>query len=382
MSAIAEGSQSHQTNLLGLVGLPLHFSNRPTSWPWDVEVVCLPALHQRLNMRQVTSEEVLHLLIDLSDAGLKAGLKDEEDMPPVLKLTEKETKVRLRFAQRLEELAPRERLSCCGHSKEKVQLVEGRPLLLDPWHEGDLLFGDDPIAWIRNGLHAIDRRVLRSLPPMVPVSDFLPCPALTIQPCELPDGRKITTPTIPALYIGLRPVNQVIDEWRANFWFQDIRDGYARAGERLQERRLQRVPSTSVSDPVYRFIDDPSERLRDEALTFLRHAHDKPKERTGADGDKGAKTAHANCGAKPTRGSWAHTTPPPVEQNWWQPPLIGSLTDLAKAIGVSQSVIKIKNQNESLWVLPVHTKKYQVWFRTQYDYNQARSKMPDERKNP
>jgi hypothetical protein len=333
-------------------------------------------------MRQVTPEEVLRLLIDLSDAGLKAGLKDEEDMPPVLKLTEKETRVRPRFAQRLKELTSKERLSCCGHSEANVQLVEGRPLLLDPWHEGDLLFGDDPIAWIRNGLHAIDRRVLRSLPPMVPVSDFLPCPALTIQPCELPGGRKITTPTIPALYIGLHPVNQVIDEWRAHFWFRDIQDGYARAGERLQERWLQRVPNTSEPDPVYRFIREPSERLRDEALIFLRHAHDKPKERTGADGDKGAKTARANRGAKPRRGSWAHTTPPPVEQNWWQPPLIGSLKDLAKAIGVSQSVIKKKDRNESLWVLSVHAKKYQVWFKTEHEYKQARSKMPDERNNP
>ena len=295
MPAKSGNSQACCGNLLGLTSIPLHFCERPDAWPWEIEVIDLPAMHRKIDMPQVSLEETLRLLVDLVDASLKVGTENMENLPPVITLTEKEIRLRLRFAQRIGKLTPVERLGCCGNNKVGVRLVDGRPLLLDPWHEGELLFGDGPIAWIRNGLHAIDRRVLSSPLPPIRTSDLLPCPALTIQPCELPGGRKITNPTIPALYIGLRPVNRVIDDWRATFWFRDIRDGYALAGERLQECWLQRIPSTSEPDPIYRFIREPSERLRDEALTFLRHAHDKRRKRAEPGGserpEQGAKLA-------------------------------------------------------------------------------------------
>jgi hypothetical protein len=268
-----------------LTGIPLHFCDRPDSWPWDVEIVDLSALHRTINLSQVSLEETLRLLVDLADESLKAKLAGNENLPPVVMLTDKEAKLRSTFAQRIAELLSLERLNCCGHSKANVQL-SGRPLLLGPGHEGELLFGDDPIAWIRNGLHAIDARTLSSLDSWgIGIGSLLPCPTLRIELRET-EGHRITSPTIPALYIGLRPVNQVIDEWRATFWLRDIQEGYALAGEQLQAHWRGRVPGTSELDPVYRFIREPSERLRDEALLFLRQAHETLKKQTGA-GDSG-----------------------------------------------------------------------------------------------
>lgn len=382
--------QQRQTNLLGLVSLPLHLCHWPPGWLWDVEIVDLPALYQKTKLRQVTRKETLRLLLDLSDGILKTGSKDEADLPPLFKLTDKEAKFRSRFAQRIGELTAVERLGCCGHSKANVKFSDGRPLLLDPWHEGELLFGDDPIAWIRNGLWALDQRVLRSLPPTS--LGFLPCPALTIRPCELPGGRKITTPTNPALYIGLRPVNQVIDEWRAHFWFQNIRDGYALAGERLQERWLQRVPNTSEPDPVYRFIREPSERLRDEALIFLRHAHDKVRGSKGV----GRGKPH-NMGAKPSplaprspKKPWYHGQDEERPPEFKFGPLAGQKKELKDVCLQGQvdhrTFANACNEKDGgLWARALKKTesrhKFGVWFNSEPNFEEATKRLENLRKS-
>lgn len=390
-------SQSSQGNLLGLTGIPLHFGeNRPDAWPWDVQIVQLPALHQQLKTPGVTLDEMLRLLIDLSDETLKAELKDKENIPPVITLTNKETKLRRRFAKRIEELTPEDRLSCCGHSKADVQIVDGRPLLVDSRHEGKLLYGNDPIAWIRNGLHAIDAKVVSSLHSLASdVGWFLACPVLQIVPCTTVEGNTISRPTTPALYLGVRSVNRVIDEWRATFWFRDVQEGYELAAERLHACWLQQVPNTPEPDPAYRFIREPSQRLRDEALTFLRHAHDKAKGQAGV-GDTGAgDTTKKMKPVKPagrsdlaagskyekkqtrrTRGEWAHKEPPPSEQKWWGPK-DRPLSKLAEQLGICVNTIKKWNADGLLWVMRLHVKLYRTWFKAKPDFDKANREGED-----
>jgi hypothetical protein len=114
---------------------------------------------------------------------------------------------------------------------------------------------------------------------------------------------------------------------------------------------------------------------------FLRHAHEKMRGQGGASGSKTGKRDRTQQGT-PQRGTgWTHTTPPPVDQRWWQSAVVGSLKDLAKAMGVSQPIIRSRDETGTLWVLPVHTKKYQVWFQTKNEYDQVQKKMPKERKS-
>ena len=113
---------------------------------------------------------------------------------------------------------------------------------------------------------------------------------------------------------------------------------------------------------------------------FMQQAHDKLGEQ-GGDGSKTNKAAHPNQGAKQRGGGWPHTTPPPVEGNWWQHYVEGSLKDLAKAMGVSREIIRNRDKAETLWVLPIHTKQYQVWFQTKVEYDKVQSKMPKEPKS-
>lgn len=90
------------------------------------------------------------------------------------------------------------------------------------------------------------------------------------------------------LYLGTGSANTEISEWRAAFWFKDIADGYTQSGKQLQAYWLQQVPNTSDPDPVYRFIREPSDRLRNEAQVFLQQVHDKVQKQTGAAGGQTA----------------------------------------------------------------------------------------------
>jgi hypothetical protein len=61
-------------NLLGWTGIPSHFLDYPSSWPWNIEIILLPALCQKLGVPipGTGCEEVLRLLVDLSDLILSA----------------------------------------------------------------------------------------------------------------------------------------------------------------------------------------------------------------------------------------------------------------------------------------------------------------------
>jgi len=90
------------------------------------------------------------LLIDLSSVIVSDGLPDDVDRRSI-KLGEKGIDSRKDWVERITRLPPSDRLSCCGHSKANVRIVEGRALFLEQDQEDKLLFGNDPIAWIRNG---------------------------------------------------------------------------------------------------------------------------------------------------------------------------------------------------------------------------------------
>jgi hypothetical protein len=50
-------------------------------------------------------------------------------------------------------------------------------------------------------------------------------------------------------------------------------------------------------------------------------------------------------------------------------------------MGVSRPIIPKRDHAETIWVLPVHTKKYQAWFRTKPEHDKVQSKMPKERED-
>jgi hypothetical protein len=345
-----------------------------------MEIIDVHALQQVLRATDLDYVDVLRLLFDLSDVILRDKLRGDVDLLSVLAATKNETASRKELAQRVTRLKPVDRLRCCATNKANVRNVGGRFLLLNPHNESELLFGDSPVAWIRNGLWAIAPKIL-------PLSSsagggwFLSCPALAIQPCEAPGNRKITTRTVPALYIGTRFRNTEIAEWRARFWVRDIADGYALRGKELQAAWLQQVPGAAEPDPVYRFLRAPSKDLRDEALLFLRQAHDKVHERTDVGGGKPAKVARPSPAARPKRGSWAHDGSPPKEENWWPLEFDRPAIDLAKAIGVCVPTMKDMNKNKKIWVMCIHGTSYQVWFKTKHECDKARKNIELEQKN-
>jgi hypothetical protein len=119
---------------------------------------------------------------------------------------------------------------------------------------------------------------------------------------------------------------------------------------------------------------EPFERSRNEALRFPKQAHDKVRGQAGADAGKQDKAVQANRGAKKRRGDWAHENPPPVEENWWQPPIEDSLKALAKAIGEAEPTIKERNERGGLWIMRIHCKKYCVWFKSKREYENAKAR--------
>ncbi len=163
-----------------------------------MEVIDVHALQQKLKVSDGDCEGVLRLLFDLSDVIVRDKLPEQVDLPSILGLTKNEISPRKEWVRCIAELTPGERLSCCIPNKVNARNVGGRMLFLNPHVEGELLFGDDPVAWIRNGLWALDQDPLPLLTSSEEGKAFLPCPALLIQPCEIPGNRKIATPTIPA----------------------------------------------------------------------------------------------------------------------------------------------------------------------------------------
>jgi hypothetical protein len=318
----------------------------------------VPALLQKIELPQDCHEGLRQLLMDLSSVIVTDDLPDDVDLRSIT-LGEEDADSRKDWVERITRLTPSDRLSCCGHSKASVRIVEGRALFLEQDflcseqdHEDKLLFGSDPIAWIRNGLWALDQRVLPSLLSLIGLSGLRPCPAMIIQPCELPGGRKITAPTIPAVYVGTLGVNKEIDRWRAIFWFREIREGYALAGKELHASWVQRAPGASEPDPVYRFLLKPCEDLRNEALLFLRHAHGKVQ------------------GSKDTGGSSVHTDPPPENQGW-RGPIEGQLAELAERIHTTEKTLKTMSMRGTLWLRKVAGQRFQVWFKTNDEYSAA-----------
>jgi hypothetical protein len=298
------------------------------------------------------------------------------------------------LVKQIAQMKPEKRLVCCQAIAMRVQIVDGQGLLLDPDHEGQLLFDDDPVGRIHNGLWAINPSVLSELRSPSNLW-FLPCPAFLLNPCRLAGDRCVEMPTIPALYIGVQRLDKAIDQWRARFWLCDITRGYDSAGSALQAYWVQQVPSTREPDPVYRFILEPSEQLRDEALLFLRQANDKLRERLATG------NTEANSPTKRTRqeqppavvpaessgskakmvggkqGSWAHEAPPPENERWWQTPIEGSLKELAKWADTSEQTFRQRNHRKNIWVVKQHGKKYSVYFRTEDQYNKTCRKRAD-----
>jgi hypothetical protein len=247
-------SQLSQNYRFELTGTPAYFVV-PDSWPWDVTVLELPALLHAIDVPYDRCEELRRLLFGLSDVIFRDNLGLDVDLRSI-KLGKRSTGRERGLIERLAKLPPMERLRCCGENRVNVRLVDGRPLFLDAHNEGELLFGKDPVDWIRNGLWALSWK-FRGRPRSENAKRgiLLPCPAFVIHPCATPAGREITTTTVPALYVGTRSANTEIAEWREGFWFRDIADGYALSGQDLQAYWVKRVPGTSKPDPVYRFGD-------------------------------------------------------------------------------------------------------------------------------
>jgi hypothetical protein len=361
-----------------------------------IDVYLLGSMFEQLGVDYI---DVCRLLFDLSDVILRDRLQEEVDLLAVLKRTKHETASRKRLAQSVVDLKPIDRLRCCAHNWANVRVVDGRALCLDPNAEGKLLFGDDPVAWIKNGLWAIDWRVL---PPQTSFgwgSGWLrPCPAFLIQPCEIPGTRKITTSTIPAINIGTRFTNTVITEWRAGFWLRDIGAGYALSGKKLQAAWLEQVPNASEPDPVCRFIREPSEHLRDEALLFLRQVHDKPKERMGAGGSGQPQNAtdaspSSNRTIEPAgeeKVRWYHdqneTRPPEFKSG----PRTGYKYELAPACLQGSAdhrafANECADENGGLWVRKLGRSEskfnFEVWFKTERNFEDAKQWLESLRKS-
>jgi hypothetical protein len=384
-----------QDNLLEWSGIPSHFLDYPPSWPWDIEIILLPALCEKLGLPPEDCEEVLRLLVDLSDLILKEGLQGEVNLLSVFNRTEKGDASRRRLVKRIAELTPSERLSCCSTSWLNVRIVDGRALFLNPHNEGELLFGDDPLARIQNGLMGIDARTLAS-----PRSSgrgcywLLPCPAFEIQPCEIPGIRKVTDVTIPGLYVGtpLTRMNAEIAEWRDCFWRSDIVHGYDQAGKTIQDAWHQQVPSASEPDPVYRFIREPSERLRNEALLFLRHVHEIGP---GQGGASGSGQPHVATELSPSshrttelageeKGRWYHDqdeTPPPEFKFG---PLGGYKKDLTEVCLLGQVDHRVfakecTGENGCLWARKLSRSEsaypFGVWFKTEGNFRGAEQRL-------
>ena len=357
------------SNLLGLHGLPAHFfSSRPPSWPWDVTSINLPVLLNKLAISGTTAEEVMRLLYDLSDVMLRRGLQEETELRKVLRRCATKNDLREQVVQRITEMTPGERGGCCSISRFPVRLVEGRALLYNVRNPDECLYPNDAIGWIQNGLSAIPEAFFSAEQKEVDSSGYqwlLPCPAFEIHAQET---------SRPALYIGRGLVNAMLGAWRTGFWMDDIEAGYTAAKGEIQAAWARQVPGASEPDPVYRFLNNPGEKLRREALLFLRRPRNKKCR---------LPTAARNIGgAAPKRGSWAHTGPPPVEAKWWPTPLEGSLKDLAKALKTSPDTIKQRHKRDTLWVRCIDAKKYQLFVRSKAEYDKAAAKLPKKVADP
>lgn len=355
-----------------------------------MEVIDLHLLSHNLKVTRPIVLRVAALLVDLSGVILRDGLPPDADLIPLVDRVGRSVDASLRgMVKRIAAFTPTERLRCCSHIKMNVRIVGGRALLLDPDHEGELLFGDDPVNRIHNGLWALNQGVLSEPRSSSSSLWFLPCPAFVLSPCILPHGPRIDSLTIPALYIGLQGVYRAIYCWQAGFWLNDISRGYAICGKDLQEHWLQQVPGARKPDPVYRFLLKPSERLRQECLVFLRQANDKLRDRLAnrdTQANKATKTAQrrepllvaatdpsgdkaASAGGK--RGGWAHDGPP--EESGWFGPCEGPLYKLEDLVGYGTDTIMARNSRGTLWVMRVHSKKFRVWFKTNAEYENAKA---------
>ena len=191
-----------QSGWLVVNKIPAHFVGKsPASWPWDITVIEVPALLRAINLPHDCREKIRQLLMDLSNVILRDGSPADVDLRSI-KLGGRGADGRSGWVERIAQLAPPDRLRCCVPNKANVRLVDERPLLLDPSNENELLFGEDPVAWIRNGLSAIDSKVLRS--EYVESGSLFPCPAFIIDPCNVPNagmpGKQLDTRDRPPLY--------------------------------------------------------------------------------------------------------------------------------------------------------------------------------------
>ena len=236
----------------------------------------MPMFYQKVRVPEIGNHSTcLRLLADLSQVLADSDTQSKTDPLSRLKFTGRHAKHHRTFLERVLALSPEERLTCCIPTDVLrsdfpdtiyVRLVDGRALLVDSdTHE--LMFGNDPVGWIRSGLEAISSHYF-SLPPSLP-NEFTACEALTLCPCEASVyDRIVTKPTIPALYTGDGFENDALLHWRSNFWMSDISAGYAKARKHLRACWLRPVPRASRPDPVYRFIQKPSALLQKEASIF------------------------------------------------------------------------------------------------------------------
>ena len=256
-----------------------------------MEIVHLPMLFDKVDLPIKDYPDANTLLSDLSSVISDPSFQGSENPLSRIKLTGARSKQKKKFLERVSALSPEDRLASClpGNLLRSdlphtifARLVNGRALLVDP-DDDQLIFGDDFIGWIRNGLWA-----MRSDPSALTAhtfGEFVPCSALTLSPCNSAVyDRTVKIPTIPALYVGDRFVNRAVAEWQSWLWFRDVKDGYSRAANELQKYWRWQVPNASEPDPVYRFILEPTARLRDEAILFLRQVPRIAGEQTGSVG--------------------------------------------------------------------------------------------------
>ena len=93
--------------------------------PWDITIIEVPALLQKIRLPQECHDEVRQLLIDLSSAIVSDGLPDDVERRSI-KLGEKGIDSRKDWVERITRLTPSDRLSCCGHSKASCLLYTSR----------------------------------------------------------------------------------------------------------------------------------------------------------------------------------------------------------------------------------------------------------------
>lgn len=262
------------------------------------------------------------------------------------------------FLKAIERLTDEQRRSCCWLNNAGVYKRDGHALFSNPWKLEETLFQDNPIGWIKNGLFCIDDSCL-------PLSDgnvgmnYARCTSLEFAPTTA-IAESIGDAITPWIYTVDSDFRIAIRTVRAWHWLCEIKDGYKALGSELSRAWLAKAPTAPLPDPVYRFLNRPSVRLKREAENFMNLVIGET----------------AICGA-PT------DCPPHFKHG----PVVCSKRDLSLALTgkyrssyVDTVFLSLKNPGGSIWQRPDANKnqhKHEYWFRDEKEYRRVMAKVDD-----